>query len=156
MINIGDYVNNKTINYIVKYITKIDTDHKGYKSKIFTSSGIGKQYINNYNSTTNKYNGDKTKEYYTTKEGLKLNLPTYYRNKIFTETEREKLWINKLDKEERWICGEKINISKSEEQYYKTLKFYRKKNKRLGYGDDSKDWSIENYKKTQKKPKKTK
>ena len=31
----------KTINYIVKYITKMDVDHKGYKGKILCSKGIG-------------------------------------------------------------------------------------------------------------------
>ena len=30
---IGDYVNEKTINYIVKYCNKLDIDHKGYISK---------------------------------------------------------------------------------------------------------------------------
>ena len=33
---IGDYVNEKTINYIIKYINKIDLDHKGYESKILS------------------------------------------------------------------------------------------------------------------------
>ena len=43
---VGTFVNTKTINYIIKYITKIDADHKGYKSIILNSAGIGKEYIN--------------------------------------------------------------------------------------------------------------
>ena len=42
---IGEFVNEKTINYITKYITKIDEKHKGYKQRIITSKGIGKEYV---------------------------------------------------------------------------------------------------------------
>ena len=87
-----------------------------------------------------------TRQTYRLPNGAKSALPIYYRNKIYTEDEREKLWIQKLDKEERWVCGEKIDISKSEETYENVRKFYRKKNKELGYGDD-KTWNEENYKK---------
>ena len=44
---VGTFVNTKTINYIIKYITKIDEQHKGFKSIILSSAGIGKEYINN-------------------------------------------------------------------------------------------------------------
>ena len=40
---VGTFVNTKTINYIIKYITKIDEDHKGFKSIILSSAGIGNQ-----------------------------------------------------------------------------------------------------------------
>lgn len=144
IVHIGKYVNNKTINYIVKYITKIDTDHKGYKPKILCSSGLGSNYINKFNKFKHRYNGKHTIEYYQTPIS-KIQLPIYYRNKLFTEEEREKLWINLLDKNIRYVMGEKINISNNENEYYKTLKFYQNKNQRLGYGNDSKDWSIKSY-----------
>ena len=38
-----------------------------------------------------------TKETYINSQGFKMALPMYYRNKIYTEEEREKLWIEKLD-----------------------------------------------------------
>ena len=41
----GTYVNEQTINYIVKYVSKIDNDHKGYIPKILTSAGIGKNFL---------------------------------------------------------------------------------------------------------------
>lgn len=146
----GKYVNERTINYIVKYVTKTDEKHKGYKPKILTSAGIGNGYMKRTDKNNNKFKGEKTEEYYKTRAGLKTNLPIYYRNKLYTEEQREQLWIAKLDKQERWICGEKINISQDEEEYYQTLEFYRAKNKRLGYGDYSKNWSIEMYKKQRK------
>lgn len=143
--NNGGYVNEKTINYIVKYVNKTDEKHKEYNSKILTSAGIGRNYTARTDAEKNKFKGTETKETYTTKQGIKLPLPIYYRNQIYTEEEKEKLWLQKLDKEERYICGEKINISNGEEEYYKTLEYYRKKNKRLGYGDDSKNWELKRY-----------
>lgn len=141
----GGYVNEKTINYIVKYVNKTDKKHKEYNSKILTSAGIGNKYLERSDSSQNKYNPKGTKETYTTRQGIKLAMPIYYRNKIYTEEEREKLWIEKLDKEERWICGEKIDISKGEEEYNKTLEYYQNKNKRLGYGDNQKNWELRRY-----------
>jgi len=143
--NNGGYVNEKTINYIVKYVNKTDQKHKEYESKILTSAGIGKKYIERKDSEINKYNEKETEERYTTRQGLKIAMPIYYRNKIYTEEEREKLWIKKLDEEVRYICGEKIDISKGEEEYYKVLKYYRNKNKQLGYGNDQKNWSKKRY-----------
>lgn len=141
----GKYVNERTINYITKYITKTDIEHKGYQPKIMTSAGIGKGYIESRDSTRNKYKKGETNEAYEDRKGYKKALPIYYRNKIYTDEEREKLWIEKLDKQERWVGGEKISIKNGEETYYKTLKHYQSLNKRLGYGDDTKEWSVTEY-----------
>jgi hypothetical protein len=141
----GGYVNEKTINYIVKYVNKTDEKHKEYNSKILTSAGIGKNYIDRIDSENNKYKGKDTKETYTTKQGIKIALPIYYRNKIYTDEEKEKLWLQKLDQEIRWVNGEKVDISNGEEDYYKLLEWHRAKNKRLGYGDDSKNWEQKRY-----------
>lgn len=138
---IGDYVNEKTINYIVKYCNKLDIDHKGYIAKIMTSTGIGKGFLNKIDSKINNYKGKNTIEYYRASNGIKLNLPIYYRNKIYTEEERQNLWLNKLDEQTRFVCGEKVSVKDDETIYEKTLEYYRKKNKRLGYGDDSEEWS---------------
>jgi hypothetical protein len=142
---IGEYVNEETIGYITKYVNKIDQKHKSYNSKILCSPGIGKNYINRTDSQKNKYKEGKTDETYKTRTGIKLNLPIYYRNQIYTEEEKEKLWLEKLDKNERYVCGEKIQIDKDNTEYYKLLKYYREKNKRLGYGDNSKEWQQNEY-----------
>jgi len=143
--NNGGYVNERTVNYITKYVTKTDLKHSQYNSKILCSQGIGKGYTERLDSKLNKYNGEKTKETYTTKQGTKLAMPIYYRNKIYTEEEREKLWIQKLDKEERYVCGEKVDISKGDEMYNKLRDYYRQKNERLGYGNDEKNWEKKRY-----------
>ena len=142
---IGDYVTERTINYIIKYVSKVDKKHKEYTSKIFTSKGIGGNYMQRKDILRNQYKPGETIETYKTRTGHELALPIYYRNKIYSEEEREKLWLEKLDKEERWVMGVKVDISEEEEEYYKLLEVKRQKNKRLGYGDDSENWELKRY-----------
>lgn len=142
---IGEYVNAKTINYIVKYVNKVDASHKTYNSKIFTSKGIGSMYMGRRDVERNVYKKGKTRETYKTREGVELALPIYYRNKIYNDEEREALWLEKLDKEERYVCGVKVDISNGEEEYFKLLEDKRKYSKRLGYGDDAKNWELKRY-----------
>lgn len=142
-----NYVSDRTVNYCVKYVSKIDEKHKTYQSEVLTSPGIGNGYTKNESGdwTKKKFKGEDTDETYRTRTGHKIAMPIYWRNKIYTDTEKEQLWLIKLNKEERWICGERIDISKSEQEYYRLLEFYRQKNTQLGYGDDKKNWSREKY-----------
>lgn len=137
----GNYVSEQTIQYISKYITKVDLKHKTYKPIILCSPGIGQCYTNKYNATTNKYKPQNTKETYTDRAGFKTALPIYWRNKIYTEEEKEKLWIEKLNKQIRYVNGIKIDVSKNEKEYWDALKWARKKNISLGYGTHEKDYN---------------
>lgn len=141
------YVSEKTINYIMKYVTKIDLDHKGYVSKIMCSAGLGKNYLNSYNASKNLFKDKKTKESYTTKSGHEMNLPIYYRNKIYTEEEREKLWINRLNKNELYIGGRVFKITNEKElliaENYRTIK--QAENELIGYGNDGDEWKKKDY-----------
>jgi len=139
------YVSERTVNYITKYINKADQKHKEYNPKVLTSSGIGRSYIESVNAKKNIYKKNETNETYTTRTGHKIAMPVYWRNKIYTEEEREKLWLEKLDKGERWVLGQKINIKEEEDTYYEVVKEARIKNKRLGYGDNVKDWNRKQY-----------
>ena len=79
-------------------------------------------------------------------------MPIYWRNKIYTEQNREQLWIYKLDKEVRWIMGEKISIKNNNYQEYdRTLKFYQRKNKQLGYDSDEIKWDVKQYEQERRK-----
>lgn len=142
---IQNYVNDVTTGYITKYIFKTDIKHKHYKSIILTSPGIGSNYTKTYQFQINEYNGDKTDTTYRTTTGHKVALPIYFRNKRYTEKERENLWLIMLDKNERYVCGEKIDISETLDDYYGALEHYRKINGKLGYGTGEKDWSREQY-----------
>lgn len=133
---IQNYVNQTTIGYITKYITKIDVQHKHYKAKIFTSPGIGKNYINTNTAKQNTFNNENTKEYYKTSTGHKITLPTYYRKKIYTEEQREKLWTNKLNQNKIYIAGRTLNKITEQHIYNNILKYQRQKNIELGYNDD--------------------
>ena len=144
--HLENYVNEKTVRYLVKYVSKDDQQHKEYNPIILASAGIGNQFCESFEARKIKYNGNNTIEYYKTRTGHKIALPIYWRNKLFSEEEREKLWLQKLDKQERWILGERIDISQGEQDYYEVLDWYRAKNKRLGYGDDSKNWDRIKYK----------
>jgi len=138
---IVNYVNAKTVNYIIKYVTKVDEIHKTYKGVILCSSGIGKNYTNKHDFNKNKYIEGKTNETYKTSTGHKISIPIYWRNKLYTEEEREKLWLEKLNKEERWVMGEKVkvNTEQGQKEYENLVNYYRRKNIELGYNDDTKD-----------------
>lgn len=138
-------VNEKTINYIVKYFHKTDLKHKEYQSKILTSAGIGQGYFKREDWKKNKYKGDNTQEMYKTRQGVKLPMPIYYRNQIYSDEEREKLWLQKLDKKKRYVNGREIDISKGEEKYYKVLEEERLINKALNYGDNEINWERKRY-----------
>ena len=51
------------------------------------------------------------------RNGGKLNLPIYYRNKLFTEEEREKLFLDKIEKGIVYVLGIKIDLKTEESRY---------------------------------------
>lgn len=125
------YVNNKTINYITKYLIKKDEKHQYYIPKILTSKGIGSGFVKGINARHAK-----VKEYYTTPSGHKMSLPTYYRNKLYSEEERENLWIEKLDKRKRYVDGIEIDIKNGEQDYINIRNATRAKYIQLGYNGE--------------------
>lgn len=140
-----NYVNNRTVTYLTKYVTKVDELHKYYIPKTLTSPGIGKHYTDSTQSQRNKFKPQNTRTYYRTETGHKLALPTYWRNKIYTDEEREELWLQTMDKKEAYVCGEKVSTKNGNNELFELRKYYRKKNRRLGYGSyhvdmDRKEW----------------
>jgi len=131
---LGDYVSERTINYIVKYLNKVDAKHKNYTPKMMTSSGIGKAYLSRADSKRNKYNKEtgKTFEGYVMRSGFVKKLPQYYRNKIYDEDEKEILRMEKLDLPFKYVLGTKV----TKENYEQAVLQARVKNHKLGYGSD--------------------
>lgn len=144
-IYVGQYVNEKTINYIVKYVTKIDSDHKNFQGKILPSPGIGKGFLNKWDAKQKKFKGEETDTTFRLPNGYEVDMPIYYRNYIYTEQERELLWGQILDKQERWVMGHKIDVStsKGEIEYENALNYYQTVNKRLNY--DTEKWEKKKY-----------
>ena len=123
---VGSYVSEKTINYITKYILKDDLNNRHFTGKILTSSGIGAKFLERDDWKNCKYKeNDETNETYRFRNGIKRALPKYYREKIYSEEEREKLWIKKIEKGDTWVMGEKCKIDS--EEYKNLLNFYRKR-----------------------------
>lgn len=142
----GKYCNARSINYIVKYVTKIDQDHKNFKPEIICSPGIGENYTKKpFNRKLHKFNGKNTNEIYTLTDGTQIALPIYYRNKFWSEKERNELWMHKLDKQKRYIRGIEIDISKNEDRYYSVLKEQQQDNIKLGYGSTKDEWKKKDY-----------
>ena len=78
--------------------------------------------------------------------GNQIGIPTYWRNKLWTEEEKGKLWIQKLDKNVRYVRGMKIDIStpKGIHEYYEALAREQRINVELGYPKEA--WERKNTK----------
>lgn len=140
---IGDYVNEETVNYMVKYVHKVDEVHKEYNSRIFCSSGIGKGYIDRHAKRI--HDGTLERDIYRAPDGSINALPIYYRNKLYSDEAREKLWIDRLNEKVRYVNGVKISVEKSDDNYFKALKVAREINTTLGYGNDSINYDEKKY-----------
>lgn len=106
---IGGYCNSRSVNYMTKYMLKVDIKHPTFKQIVLASSGIGAGYMNRLDYLWQKQNYKRIEvATYTFRNGTKMAMPKYYKNKIFTEKEREKMWINNLNRGLLWIYGEKV------------------------------------------------
>lgn len=145
LIHIGTYCNERTINYIVKYVTKIDNDHKGFIGQIFTSPGMGKNFLDNLYTNIYKYRKNASIDYYRLNNGSKVKLPTYYKNKLYNENERELIWRDYMDTGDTTIKGViyKKNITNHELENITTKA--KEINSKNGYGSDSKEWRKREY-----------
>lgn len=144
----GEYVNMRTINYIVKYVTKIDNTHKNFKAQIFCSAGLGKAYLKEfYTHEKHKYRPHKTQEFLLLPNNTKVNLPIYYRNHIFNESTREQLWKDRLDKNIIYVRGIPCKVTNEEEQrkYMRLLREQQRLNEEIGYGTDGNEWKAQDY-----------
>lgn len=131
-----NYVNEQTVNYITKYINKMDFTHIEYFPKILCSPGIGRGYAER--AEYNSFNYENTIDAYKTRTGHMIAMPAYLRNKLYTEEEREALWLHQLDKNIRYIGKERVRADDLNAIDALT-KYYRQKNNELGYGSNIKD-----------------
>lgn len=144
---VGDYVNEKSVNYVVKYMHKIDTDHKTFVGQILASPGIGKRFIEHLKESGDysyTYRPKNTKDYYRLNNGSKVKLPKYYANKLYNEEERELKWREFLDTDAKTISGNTYYQKRTDIQTMGRIEAKAQEiNKCLDYGDDSKEWRKE-------------
>ena len=147
-IHIGTFVNEKSINYMTKYMLKESLD-KSFTPQVFASKGIGSNYFNRKDWKYNQYKENDTQETYRFRNGTKMYMPQYYRNKIYSDDEREKLWIEKQEKGVVYIAGEKIDI-KNTDEYKNILSYYQNRAISL-HGDNPDKWEWEKFARKRRK-----
>ena len=123
---------------------KIDEKHPKFRGKVLCSAGIGSGYLKREDAKRHVYIPGKTNESYRMRNGGKLNLPIYYRNKIFTEEEREKLFLDKIEKGIVYVLGNKLDMKNDQQHYLTVLVQERERCERL-YHDNPKDWDERKY-----------
>lgn len=137
---IGDYCNSRSVNYMTKYMLKVDIKHPEFKQIVLASSGIGAGYMDRLDYLWQKQNYKNINvATYTFRNGTKMAMPKYYKNKIFSEKEREVMWINNLNRGLLWIYGEKVKADD-----WETIDNLRKYWQRYGrevMGDDPIAWN---------------
>lgn len=135
-----NYVNARTANYFTKYVNKIDEQHKEYRQIILTSAGIGKSYIESIKAKDNIYKGEKTNQSYNIDTGGVLPLAEYFRRKMYSDEEREKLTSAYLDKNIIYIAGKEYRADIGDDKINLMMKAEQAKNARMGYGDGRKNY----------------
>lgn len=137
---IGDYCNSRSINYMTKYMLKVDIKHPEFKQIVLASPGIGDEYMNRRDYLWQKQNYKNINvAAYTFRNGTKMAMPKYYKNKIFTDDEREIMWINNLNRGLLWIYGEKVKAN--DWKTIDNLRRYWQKFGREVMGDDPIAWN---------------
>lgn len=139
----GYFVNEKTINYITKYMTKEDEDHPGFIGKVLCSKGIGEGYTKRDEAKKHVYKKGETIEHYRLRNGSKINLPIYYRNQLFTEKEREMLFLDKIDKGIIYVMKQKVH--RDDEEYYLQLLEEGRRTEQRIYGNHVQEWEEQKY-----------
>lgn len=142
----GQYVNEVTVRYVTKYMLKIPEKYPNFIGKVMCSKGIGSRYGQSKNCKLwNTYRGKNTKETYKLPNGREINLPQYYRDKIYTDEQKEKLWIQKQERGYRYICGEKVSTENTE-LWENLTKYYQERAKKL-YHENPIEWDLAKQKK---------
>ncbi len=148
-------VGEASAGYLVKYMSKVDEKHREYRSKVFASKGIGKGYIERRDSKRHKFKGEETVLNWRDRTGSKFPIPKYFREKLWSDEERELLFLQAELKQKKYVFGREIDVSDEEGQrdYERAMDSGRFKNKRLGYSE-FKDFDTSRIKKRDKKLKK--
>lgn len=118
---------------------KVDIKHPEFKQIVLASPGIGNGYFDRLDWQWQKQNYERLEvPTYTFRNGTKMAMPKYYKDKLFTEKERNKMWINNLNRGILWIYGEKVKAND-----WKTIDNLRKYWQNFGrtiMGDDPIAW----------------
>lgn len=150
IVNVGTYVGEKTIEYVSKYMTKLDKDHKGFEGKVHCSPGLGKAFTETLYFKSYKYIPGKSRNDYIASNGAKMALPKYWKNKAYNEDEREIIWSEAMDKGDTYINGTRYGKETNPETIEQIRKKAQEDNIKLGFGDRTAKWRTKAYNVTEK------
>lgn len=124
------------VRYIMNYVQKNDPDHSDFTQIVLTSPGIGgRDFEASGAATWAKYDGEKTRDTYRCKDGIIKGLPHYYKNKIYTDEQKEKLWIMKMERHYHYTAGIRVEAWEGKERDLELLQQAREDNRTLGYAE---------------------
>ena len=89
------------------------------------------------------YKKGETIEHYRLRNGSKINLPIYYRNQLFTEEEREMLFLDKINKGIIYVMKQKVH--RDDEEYYLQLLEEGRRTEQRIYGNHTQEWEEQKY-----------
>ena len=151
LVYVGDYCNAKTVNYIVKYMNKIDSDHLGFVGQIFCSPGIGRSFVTDQTMYDHRYRPNETKDFYRLNNGSKIKLPSYYKHKFLSDDERQFVWIEFMDSEVESVRGINYDMRfTSSATLGRIVGKAKEFNHELGYGSNDQEWRKKPYNVTQR------
>jgi len=108
IVYVGKYCSSRTANYITKYMLKEERKTSMvYGNEYFTSAGIGRGYVYG-NRIRNMFKGKETDDRYQAENGQMIAMPKYYKNKLYSDEEREIIWGYKQEDPWTYVHGEKI------------------------------------------------
>ena len=71
---------------------KEDVNHPWFTGRVFTSAGIGRGYVFG-NRIRHRFRGKETDDRYQASNGQMIAMPRYYKNKLYSDEEREIMGI---------------------------------------------------------------
>lgn len=145
---IGEYVNEKTIEYIIKYLYKGSDIDRTYTPIVLTSPGIGKTFFQTFDCQQLSPERSTVR----LKSGIQMEAPTYYKQRQLTEEQKVQLHRKNLDKGEIWVDGIRyIDDPSQEMNITKARKEAMKRYQRLGYLSENEILAIKREKKRKKR-----
>lgn len=135
----------KAIAYISKYIYKGCEKFPNYKPRVFASKGIGYDYLKSPEITNYTYQGESTETKMKCPTGGYIELPDYWKRKIYTQGEIDQMTLYRKRKRTQWVDGIEFDVSntKGEKAYIKALMYQRKVAKEAGFPEYKEKMIIE-------------
>ena len=102
-------------------MTKKDEDNPDYIGIVLCSKGLGANYAK-IMAYKHEWNKEKTIITYRARNGADLPLPRYYKTQLYTEDQRQLLWLYAEEKGVKWVKGFKVEAANTvNKEYYETL-----------------------------------